>query len=63
MEIDLECLKEIYNKISKEDREEQNINNFEDFMEYIKAIIIDNMYYDFDLKDTINIGKMFKILR
>ena len=63
MEIDLECLKEIYNKISKEDKEEQNINNFEDFMEYIKAIIIDNMYYDFDLKGTINIGKMFKILR
>ena len=49
MEINLECLKEIYNTISKEDREEQNINNFEDFMEYIKAIIIDNMYYDFDL--------------
>lgn len=63
MEINLEYLKEIYNKISKEDREEQNINNFEDFMEYIKAIIIDNIYYDFDLKDTINIGKMFKILR
>lgn len=63
MEINLEYLKEIYNKISKEDREEQNINNFEDFMEYIKAIIIDNMYYDFDLKGTINIGKMFKILR
>lgn len=63
MEINLEYLKEIYNTISKEDREEQNINNFEDFMEYIKAIIIDNMYYDFDLKDTINIGKMFKILR
>ena len=63
MEINLEYLKEIYNKISKEDREEQNINDFEDFMEYIKAIIIDNMYYDFDLKDTINIGKMFKILR
>ena len=63
MEINLECLKEIYNKISKEEREEQNINNFEDFMEYIKAIIIDNMYYDFDLKGTINISKMFKILR
>lgn len=63
MEINLEYLKEIYNKISKEDREEQNINNFEDFMEYIKAIIIDNMYYDFDLKGTINIDKMFKILR
>lgn len=63
MEINLEYLKEIYNKISKEDREEQNINDFEDFMEYIKAIIIDNMYYDFDLKGTINIGKMFKILR
>lgn len=63
MEINLEYLKEIYNKISKEDREEQNINNFEDFMEYIKAIIIDNMYYDFDLKGTINVGKMFKILR
>lgn len=63
MEINLEYLKEIYNTISKEDREEQNINNFEDFMEYIKAIIIDNMYYDFNLKDTINIDKMFKILR
>ena len=63
MEINLECLKEIYNTISKEDREEQNINNFEDFMEYIKAIIIDNMYDDFDLKGTINIGKRFKILR
>lgn len=63
MEINLEYLKEIYNKISKEDREEQNINDFEDFMEYIKAIIIDNMYYDFDLKGAINIGKMFKILR
>lgn len=63
MEINLEYLREIYNKISKEDKEEQNINNFEDFMEYIKAIIIDNMYYDFDLKGVINIGKMFKILR
>lgn len=63
MEISLEYLKEIYSKIPKEDKEEQNINNFEDFMEYIKAIIIDNMYYDFNLKGTINIGKMFKILR
>ena len=34
------------------------------YKKYVKAYrIIDNMYYDFDLKGTINIGKMFKILR
>lgn len=61
MKIDLNYLKKIYSKLSDTDKEEQNIRCFNDFLDYIKETIIDNLYYDFNLTGVISRKEMFKM--
>lgn len=61
MKINLNYLKKIYSKLSDTDKEEQNIHCFNDFLDYIKETIIDNLYYDFSLTGVISRKEMFKM--
>lgn len=63
MIISLDYLKELYKRFSDEDKEEQNIKCFNDFIDYVKETIIDNIYYDFSLSGTIKRQEMFKEMR
>lgn len=60
MNINLEYLKELYTKIPKENKQTVDIANFEDFIFYIKDIIVSNIDYDFNLGGDIDINKIFK---
>lgn len=61
MKINEEFLKELYEKLDVDEKEEQNIECYNDFIDYIKETIIDNLYYDFEINGEISKEKMFGV--
>lgn len=49
MKINLNALRYFYKVIDKEDLQEHNINNFQDFQDFVVEYIIDNLEYDFNI--------------
>lgn len=60
MIINEEFLKELYGKLDEDEKEEQDIKCYDDFIDYIKETIISNLYYDFTIS-TISREKMFGV--
>lgn len=61
MIINEEFLKKLYGKLNADEKEEQNIKCYDDFIDYIKETIIDNLYYDFTINGAISREKMFGV--
>ena len=50
MKINLEYLECLYNKLTEEQKENQDITCFEDFRSYIAGLVLSNLQYDFDVE-------------
>ena len=50
MVLNKEYITQLYNEIGTDTREELEINNIEDFIDYIKGTITSNLQYDLDLE-------------
>ena len=50
MVLNKEYITQLYNEIGADTREELEINNIEDFIDYIKGTITSNLQYDLDLE-------------
>ena len=61
MIINEEFLKKLYKKLNADEKEEQTIKCYDDFIDYIKETIIDNLYYDFKINCVIRREKMFGV--
>ena len=60
--INLNALKYYYKAIEKEELQNNNINSFEDFKNYVIDLIINNLEYDFnlDFNDYVDINNFKK---
>ena len=50
MVLNKEYITQLYNEIGTDTREELEINNIKDFIDYIKGTITSNLQYDLDLE-------------